>query len=182
MTGPGIEDSQIRVDGKVLCERGPCLRSVSEGQHTLTVSRPDYKSYTRRITIEAKTETSIKVTLAPAPSRSDAVVAYVLAAAFGGAAIYLGTQANNLHDDLQKEIAAGAPPPASDDPRFDRGKIYAITADAGYTIAGITLLTAVYYTFREKGVPSTALIDAKAMAVVPQVGTSYAGLGMEVHW
>ena len=76
------------------------LRSVPQGDHEITVTRPGYKPYSRRITIEAKTETSMKVTLAPTPSRSDAVVAYVIAAVFGGGGIYFGTQANKLHDDL----------------------------------------------------------------------------------
>jgi hypothetical protein len=181
VTGSGIEDSQIIVDGKVLCERGPCLRSVPQGDHDVSVTRPGYKPYERRITVEAKTETSVKVTLAPQPSRSDAVVAYVVTAVFGGAAIYLGTQANKLHDDLTKEIAT-ANPPASNDPRFLRGKIYAISADAGFAIAGITLITAVYYTFRDKGAPSTALIDAKSVTLRPEMSPQYAGLGMEVHW
>ena len=182
VTGPGIEDSQIAVDGKVVCERGPCLRSIGQGDHTITVTRPDYKTYSRRINIEAKTETSIKVTLAPQPSRSDAVVAYVFAGVLGGASIYVGTRATSLHDELQKEIIAGNPPPASDDPRFLRGKIYAISADAGFALAGVLALTAIIYTFRDKGAPSTALIDAKAMTMRPQVGTDYAGLDMEVHW
>ena len=182
VTGMGIEDSKILVDGKVLCERGPCLRSVPEGDHVVTVSRPDYKSYSRKITIEAKTETSIKVALVPTPSRSDAVVAYVITGLSLGAGIYLGVSANNLHDDLQKEIAAGSPPPDSDDPRFLRGKIYAIAADGAFAVAAISAATAVYYTLRDKGPPSTALIDAKSVTVLPEVGAQYAGLGMEVRW
>jgi hypothetical protein len=184
VTGYGIEDSQILVDGKILCERGPCVRSVPQGDHEVTVSRPDYKPYQRKITIEAKTETTIKVTLAPQPSRSDAVVAYVVGAVFLGGAIYLGTQANSIHDDLNKQIQSGMNPPASNDDRFLKGKIYAIAADGCIAISGITLLTAVYYTFRDKGSPSTALIDAKsaAISVRPNVTPQYAGLGMEVHW
>ncbi|MEO6775648.1 MAG: PEGA domain-containing protein [Kofleriaceae bacterium] len=182
VTGYGIEDSQISIDGKILCERGPCLRSVSQGDHVVLVTREGYKPYERRITIEAKAETQVKVTLAPKPSRSDAVVAYVVGAMFGGAAVYLGLQASQLHDDLQKEITAAAPAPASNDSRFLKGKIYAITADAAIAISAITLATAVYYTFRDKGPPSTALIDAKSVTVLPEVNSNYAGLGMEVHW
>ncbi len=182
VTGFGIEDSQIYVDGKILCERGPCLRSVPQGDHTVLVTRDGYKSYERRITIETKAETQLKVTLAPTPSRSDAVVAYVVGAMFGGAGIYLGLQASKLHDDLTKEIADANPAPASNDSRFLRGKIYAISADAAFAISAITLATAVYYTFRDKGAPSTALIDAKSVTVLPEVNSNYAGLGMEVHW
>ncbi len=88
VTGFGIEDSQIVVDGKILCERGPCLRSVPQGDHVVLVTREGYKPYERRITIEAKAETQVKVTLAPKPSRSDAVVAYVVGAVFGGVGIW----------------------------------------------------------------------------------------------
>jgi tetratricopeptide (TPR) repeat protein len=181
VTGFGIEDSQIFVDGKVLCERGPCLRSVPQGDHVVLVTREGYKPYERRITIEAKAETQLKVTLAPKPNRSDAVVAYVVGAVFGGVGIWAGLQANSIHDDLQKAITTG-PQPASNDSRYLKGKLYAIGADAGFAISAITLGTAIYYTFRDKGAPSTALIDAKSVTVLPEVNSNYAGLGMEVHW
>jgi hypothetical protein len=158
------------------------LRSVPEGDHVVSVTRTGFKPYTRRITIEAKTETAVKVALVPTPSRSDAVVAYVLTGVFLGGGIFAGVEASNLHDQLQKEIAAGNPPPASDDPRFLRGKIYAIAADGAFAISAIAAATAIYYTLRDKGPPSTALIDAKSIAVLPEVGSQYAGLGMEVHW
>jgi tetratricopeptide (TPR) repeat protein len=180
--GLGIEDARILVDGQLLCERGPCIKSVPQGDHTISVDRPDYKPYQRRVTIQPKTETSIKVALSPKPGRSDAVVAYVLGAVFIGGGTYLGLQANKLHDDIAKVIAAGNPPVDSNDPRFDRGKIYAIAADAAFVVGGITLLTAVYYTFRDKGAPTTGLIDVRALALQPQVGPNYAGLGMGGHF
>jgi hypothetical protein len=182
VTGFGIEDSQIFLDGKQLCERGPCLRSVPQGDHVVLVTREGFKSYERRITIEARAETLLKVTLAPTPSRSDAVVAYVVGAVFGGVGIWAGLQANSIHDDLNKQITAANPPPASDDSRFLKGKLYAIGADAAFALSAITLGTAIYYTFRDKGQASTALIDAKSVTVVPEVNSNYAGLGMEVHW
>jgi hypothetical protein len=46
----------------------------------------------------------------------------------------------------------------------------------------VTLLTAVYYTFREKGAPSTGLIDVRSLALRPEIGPGYAGLGMGVSW
>ncbi|MBC7976565.1 MAG: PEGA domain-containing protein [Myxococcales bacterium] len=182
VTGLGIEDATISVDGKVLCERGPCLKSLQQGEHTITVTRPDFKTYSRRIVVQAKTETQVRITLSPTPSRSDAVVAYILAAGFGGGGVFLGLKANSYRDDLKKEIAAGHPPPDSNDPRFTNGKIFAIAADAAFVVAGITALTAVYYTFREKGAPSTGLIDVRALALRPEIGPGYAGLGMGVSW
>lgn len=182
VSGPGIEDAAIYIDGKILCERGMCVKNVQQGDHTLTVVREGYKPYVRRITIQPKTEMKVKVVLARKPSRSDAVIAYVLAAGFTGGGIFLGLQANKYRDELKSEIAAGDPPPDPEDPRFTKGKIFAIAADATFVIAGITALTAVYYTFRDKGAPSTALIEVNSIALQPHIGLDYAGLGMEVHW
>jgi tetratricopeptide (TPR) repeat protein len=182
ITGLGIEDATINLDGKVLCERGPCLKSVQQGDHTVTVARPGFKPYSRRITIQAKTETQIRIGLQPQPGRGDAIVAGVLALGFGGGGVFLGLQATQLRDDVKKEIAAGTTPPDSNDPRLQRGKIFAIAADATFVIAGITALTAIYYTFRDKGAPSTGLIDVRALALVPEIGPGYAGLGMGVSW
>jgi hypothetical protein len=182
VVGLGIEDSHIMLDGKELCDHGPCIKNVPEGDHTLTVTRPGYKPYSKKITIQQKQETSVKLIQAPEEGRSDAIVAYVLTAVFAGGGIYAGMQASDLHDQLKKEIAAGMPPPDSNDPRFLRGKIYAISADAAFALAGITAITAIYYTFREKGPPTRAQIDARAIAVTPTLGRDYTGLGMEVHW
>jgi len=182
VTGPGIEDATIAIDGKVLCERGPCQKRLPEGDHTITVTRHDFKPFSRRITIQAKTESQIRVTLAPTQSRSDAFVTFLLAAGFGGGGAYLGLQANQLRDALKKEIAAGKPPPDSNDPRFLRGKYYAIGADAAFAIGGIAALSAVYYTFRDKGAPSTGVIDVRSIALTPSIGPGYAGLGMGVSW
>jgi tetratricopeptide (TPR) repeat protein len=182
ITGLGIEDATILVDGKLLCERGPCLKSLQQGEHTITVTRPDFKPYSKHITIQPKTETQVRITLAPTPSRSDAIITYALAAGFGTIGIVAGLQANGIRDDLKKGIAAGNPPPDSNDPRFLRGKLWAIGADAAFAVAGITALTAVYYTFRDKGAPSTGLIDVRALALRPEIGPGYAGLGMGVRF
>lgn len=180
--GIGIEDASISVDGKLLCERGPCLKGLPQGDHTVTVKRKGYKPYQRRINIQAKTETSVRATLAPEPSRSDAVVAYILAAGFGGGAVYLGLQSNKLRDDLKKGIDTGTPPIDSNDPRFLKGKLFAIGADACIGLASITALTAIYYTFRDKGAPSTGLIDVRALAIQPEIGPNYGGVAIGGHF
>jgi hypothetical protein len=182
VNGVDIDRAQILLDGKVLCETGPCIKSVPEGSHEITVRRDGYKDYSRRIVITAKTETTIKVTQAPKPGRGDAVVAYVLTAAFGGGAIWLGTQSKNIKTELQNEINAGMPPVDNNDPRFFRGKVYAIAADGAFAVAGIALVTAVIYTFRDKGPPSRASIDVRALALQPQIGPTYAGVGWEARW
>ena len=149
-------------------------------------SRPNHDgrplSLSARITIQAKATISVKVSLAPTPSRSDAVVAYIIAAGFAGGGAYLGLKAKSYKNDLADEIAAGMPPPDPEDPRLWKGKAFAIGADAAFALAGVSAITAIYYTFREKGPPTRAQIDARALALQPEVGVHYAGLGMEVHW
>jgi len=184
LRGTGIDRAAIYVDGKVLCERGPCRKAIPEGSHTVKIKRNGYKTYTRKLDVQAKTEIILRPSLAKEPGRADAVWAYVFTGVFLGGGIYLGIQANSIRDELDKDINnnMGAVPPDSKDPRFTRGKLFAIGADAAYALAGVTALTAIYYTFRDKGRPSTGSIDVRAVAIEPHISPTYAGLGMEVTW
>ncbi|HEX4420223.1 MAG TPA: PEGA domain-containing protein [Kofleriaceae bacterium] len=182
ITGLGIEEATILVDGVVLCQRGPCLKGIPQGDHTVTVRRPDFKTYAQHVTIQAKTETQLRVSLQPTPGRGDAIVVGVIAVAFGTAGGVIGSLSNTARDDLKKDIAAGITPPDSNDPRLQKGKILAIAADGCFAVAGLTALLGIYYTFRDKGAPSTGLIDIRALALRPELGPGYAGLGMGVSW
>jgi tetratricopeptide (TPR) repeat protein len=182
LRGAGIERSEILVDGKVLCERGPCRKPVKEGTHTVTVRRPGYKPYTTRVDVQARTEIQVKAQLAKKPGRGDAIAAYAISGVFAGGGIYLGLQSKKLADQLDRDIMAGAPPVDDNDPRLTRGKYFAIAADAAFAVSGIVALTAIYYTFREKGAPSRGQIDVRSLALEPQLGPGYAGVGMGVQW
>ncbi len=180
--GVGIEATEISLDGEILCPRGPCRKPIREGRHRISVRRPGYKPYLTTIEVQAKTEISIKASLAKKPGRSDAVVAYVFSAAFLGGGIYLGLESNKNYDALKAELSAGDPPIDQNDPRFTRGKYFAIGADAAYALSGVLGLAAIYYTFRDKGAPSTATLDVRALALTPAIGPEYAGLNMEMSW
>jgi tetratricopeptide (TPR) repeat protein len=180
--GKSTEKATIYLDGEVLCKRGPCRKAVRQGKHTVEVKRPGYKSYRRTVELEAKTEISMDVKLAKKPGRGDAVWAYAFSAAFAGGGVYLGLRSQSLHDELKVEIEQGAPPPDSSDPRIKRGKYFTIGADVAYGLAGITFLTAIYYTLRDKGPPSSGSVDIRALSLQPQLAPGYAGLGMEVTW
>jgi hypothetical protein len=182
LRGAGIEHSEILVDGKTLCERGPCRKPVKEGTHTVTVRRPGYKPYTTRVDVQARTEISVRASLSKRPGRGDAIAAYVASAVFAGGGIYLGTRAKSLEKAIRSDIEAGDPPPDSGDPRLMKGKIFAIAADATFAISGIVALTAIYYTFRDKGSPSTGQVDVRAIALEPEVGPGYAGLSLGGHF
>jgi tetratricopeptide (TPR) repeat protein len=176
VNGMGTEDSEIYVDGILACPQGPCLKAVPEGSHVVEVKRDGYKPYAKRIQIVAKTETTIKVQQAKKPGHGDAIVAYVIAGIFGGGGIYLGLQAKNLKEELQKDIDAGMPPVDNNDPRFLRGKIYSIAADGAFAVGGIALITAVIYTIRDKGPATRGSIEARTLALQPVVGPSYGGV------
>ncbi len=180
--GFGIESSKIYVDGKVACERGPCRTPVREGRHRVTVARKGHKPYRTSIDVQAKTEISVRATLAKKPGRGDAVVAYIFAAGFAGGGVYLGRESNRLRDELKAELATGDPAPDSADPRFTRGKYFAIGANAAYGVASIVGLAAIYYTFRDKGASSSATIDVRSLALIPDLGPDRAGLAMEMSW
>jgi tetratricopeptide (TPR) repeat protein len=180
--GFGIESSKIYIDGKVACERGPCRTAVREGRHRVTVARGGYKPYRTTIDVQAKTEISLRAALAKKPGRGDAVVAYIFAAGFGAGGAYLGRESYRLRDALRAEIDAGNPPPDASDPRFTRGKYFAIGANAAYGVAGIVGLAAIYYTFRDKGASSSATVDVRSLALVPDLGPDRAGLAMEMSW
>jgi hypothetical protein len=182
LRGAGIEHSEILVDGKTLCERGPCRKPVKEGTHTVTVRRSGYKPYTTRVDVQARTEISVRASLTKRPGRGDAIAAYVAAGIFTGGGIYLGTRAKSLEKSIKADIAAGDPPPDSNDPRLMKGKIFAIAADATFAVAGVIALTAIYYTFRDKGSPSTGQVDVRAIALQPEVGLGYAGLSLGGHF
>lgn len=179
--GRDVENIKLFVDGKKVCD-GPCRWPVAEGAHTVKITRSGYKSFSRAIDVRQKTETTLRPDLAKKPSRADAIWAYVFAAAFTGGGIYLGMQASSIEDDIKADIDTGAPPPDQEDPRFFRGKLYAIGADAAYTLGAATFLAAIYYTFRDKGRPSTASTDVSSIAITPQASPDYAGIGMEVRW
>jgi tetratricopeptide (TPR) repeat protein len=182
MRGPGIEYAAIYMDGELLCERGPCRKAVKEGEHTISVRRAGYKPYNRKVEVQAKTEVTIRSDLAKKPGRGDAITAYVFSGLFIGGGVYLGLTANGIKSELEDEIAAGLPPPDPGDSRFQKGKIFAIAADAAFGLGALSALTAIYYTFRDKGAPSSGSVDIKAVALEPQVGPGYAGLNMEMSW
>lgn len=161
--GAGLERARVVVDGEQVCDRGPCRKPVKEGVRTVVISRDGYKPYKVRLDVQARTEVSIRPSLVKRPSRADAVVAYVFAVTFAG-----GATAAYLYQD-------GLTPT---DARYEDRKYLQYGAYAGWGLAGVIGLSAVYYTFRDKGPPSTGTIDVSAVALEPAIGPGYAGLGL----
>jgi hypothetical protein len=156
-------DARVYVDGKLICERAPCRKPVAEGSRSVAIARGGYKTYRTRVDVQSKTEISIKPNLKKKPGRGDAVVAYIFSAAFLGGATY----AYFYQDKLEMG-----------DKNFDRKDQIKIGAYVGWGLGGVIGLSAVYYTFRDKGPPSTGQIDVRAVALEPVVGKDYAGLSV----
>jgi hypothetical protein len=177
VSGDGIQRAQIYVDGKLACDVGPCKKGVREGRRSLEVRRSGYKPYRRAIEVKAGNETTIKVAFAPEPSRVDAIVTYVLAAALGGTGVGLYLHGGKLEDQ---------------DPTDKQADYFKYGAYGAWGIGGITLLTAVYYTFRDKGPPSKARVDTQQLPTTtaariraglrPEVGPGYVGGGLALTW
>ncbi|MCP4446119.1 MAG: PEGA domain-containing protein [Myxococcales bacterium] len=180
--GTGMDKYKIVVDGKVLCKRAPCLKPLSPGKHRLSIRRPGYRSYNTKIDVQSKTEITVRTKLAPEPSRADAYVSFLFAAAFAGGGYYLGTKSQDVEDELAAEIEAGNPPPDSNDPRLgwglESGKTYSTAASVSYGLGGASFVLAVYYLFRDKGKPSTGSSDHRAISLKTQVTPSYSGIGI----
>lgn len=178
--GKGVERYKIYVDGKVLCKRGPCLKPLAAGKHKVSIRRSGHRSYNKKIDVQSKTEVTMRADLAPKPSRSDAIISYVFAAAFAGGGYYLGTKADDIKKELDDEIAAGAPPPDNNDPRLGwgltSGKTYSVASGALYGLGATTFALAIYYSLRDKGRPSTGSSDIRAISFEPTVSPSGVGL------
>ena len=161
--GVGLERARVIVDGKVACERGPCRTPVKEGKRSIVIARGGHKSYRTRLEVQARTEITIAPTLVEKPGRADAVVAYIFTAILAGGA----TGAYFYQKGLEPT-----------DKYYDKRKYIRYGAYGGWGLAGVVGLSAIYYTFREKGAPSTGTIDVKALALTPVVDSEYAGLSV----
>ncbi|MEZ4401490.1 MAG: PEGA domain-containing protein [Kofleriaceae bacterium] len=161
--GANLDKAKVSVDGKVVCQAGPCRTPVKEGKRAIVVSRGGYKPYRVKLEVQAKTELTVVPSLAKKPGRGDAVVAYIFAAALAGGATgaYL----------YQKDLTAT-------DKYFDKRDTIKYGAYGGWGLAGVVGLSAIYYTFRDKGAPSKGTVDVKALALSPSIGDGFTGLAI----
>ena len=104
---------------------------------------------------------------------------YTISGVMLGGAIVTGLESRSIFHRLQNDIAADHPPITASDPRFNKGAIYAIAADVAYGLAGLSFLTALYYTFRHSEQHTG---ESETLAITPAVAPGYAGVNVELHW
>ena len=112
--------------------------------------------------------------------RRNAVLMYVLSGAAAGGAIASGIHSQSIFNELHRDILKNNPRILGSDPRFTKGAIYAIAADLAYGVAGVSLLAALYYTFRHRDEAQPAA--EQPFAVVPSIAPGYAGVDVLFRW
>jgi hypothetical protein len=130
--------------------------------------------YEGDITVEKSMETTLDIRFSPKPPRSKAWTSAVVSALFLGGGIYLGLEANKRKDAIESDIEKGVLID-SNDPRVDRGKLYAIGADVLFGISALTGLISLF-NFVSSGPPSVADVDQRMIGLAPLGVRSGAGL------
>jgi hypothetical protein len=163
----GQGTTRVAADGKTICDNLPCRAPLTEGKHKIVLSRGGYKSYRATLDFQPRTELTLRPQLAKKPGRGDAVGAYIFAVLLAGG----GTAAWWYADHVKEGETL-----------YENRKYIRYGAYAGWGLGGIVGLTAIYYTFRDKGPPSTATIDIRSLALSPAAGPGYAGLDVAGHF
>jgi hypothetical protein len=183
--GRTVDGATVKLDGVPVC-RAPCRFATPAGARAVTVEKPGLKPLRRTVEVGSATEIDLAVRLAPRQPRTDLVWKAALAAAAIGGGIYLGVQANGIQDSLERDLAAGMPPLASDDDRYLRGKIYALSADGLFLAGGAVAIYSAISLLSEKGPPSTAEVAPRelfpGLSLAPAVGPGYGGVSAEARF
>jgi hypothetical protein len=155
--------TRVAADGKRICDNLPCRQPLTQGKHKIVIARSGYKPYRATLDFQARTELTLRPALAKKPGRGDAITAYVFAVLLAGGGTAAYWYANNVEPDGFQ---------------YENRKYFKYGAYAGWGLGALVGLTAVYYTFRDKGPPSTATIDIRSLALQPVAGPGYAGLDL----
>jgi tetratricopeptide (TPR) repeat protein len=153
--------TRVAADGKRICERLPCRQPLREGKHKIVLARGGYKPYRATLDFQARTEVTLRPQLAKKPGRGDAVAAYIFAVLLAGG----GTAAYWYADNVEP-----------DGFQYENRKYIRYGAYGGWGLGALVGFVGVYYTFRDKGPPSTATIDIRSIALTPSAGPDFAGL------
>jgi tetratricopeptide (TPR) repeat protein len=163
----GQGTTRVAAVGKRICDNLPCRAPLTEGKHRIVLARSGYKPYRATLDFQPRTEITLRPSLAKKPGRGDAVAAYIFAVLLAGGGTAAYWYANN--------VEAG-------EFLFENKKYVKYGAYAGWGLGGLVGLTAIYYTFRDKGPPSTATVDIRSLALTPAAGPGYAGLDVAGHF
>ena len=90
-----------------------------------------------------------------------------LGAGFGVGAYFLIKEGNDRIDEGEEEM---------DDEKKDKGKIFKYSGYGAAALSGLILIRGVYFLFRDKGPPSTAIITTRDISWRPVFEKDVAGV------
>ena len=160
LTGKG-GSAKIRIDEQPLGTwqfgEAPFETRVASGRHRLTVEADGHKEYDGMIDVPKGQVLPVTVTMIPSYPRGAAWTQAVVGALFIGAAAYLGNESNRLHDEIKDDRKRGVL--QEDDGRIKRGRIFAISADAGFAVGGVLAILATYNFIKDPYPESASNVD-----------------------
>lgn len=130
---------------------------VPAGRHRLTVTSPGRKTYTGLIDVPRGQVLPVHAKMIPTYPRGPAWAQAIVGAALIGGGVYLGVQSDDIHSQLKKDREAGVL--EQDDKRVDRGRFFAIGANAGYALGGALMVLATVNFIRDPLPESTTQTD-----------------------
>jgi len=137
---------RVRVDEKDMgvwqAGEAPLDVKLDSGPHRVVIRASGYKTYEGMVSIPRGQVVPLSVEMVPTYPRGTAWTQAVIGAVFIGAGTYLGIQSNKLHSELESDRAKGVL--EEDDERVQRGRLFAIGADAGFALGGILAAFATY--------------------------------------
>jgi hypothetical protein len=131
---------------------GPVKLKVSKGTHRLRAEAEGKKTYEGDVEVPAGQSREVHVVLSSRPGRGVAWGAAAFSAVTLGAGIYLGLRSSSILSEMRSDRKAGHLAP--DDDRVREGKIYAISANVGFTASFLLAGVAAYGFLRDPTPPS----------------------------
>lgn len=128
------------------------------GVHELTVTADGHKSLKTRFEVPRGQVLPLRAYMIPTYPRGTAWTQAAIAAVFLGTGTYLGVESNRLHDELSADRRAGYLDPT--DERVNRGRWFAIGANAGFAIGGVFAILSTY-NFLKDPYPDSGLQKGK---------------------
>lgn len=174
-----VRGSEVFVDGEKVgeIEKSAVLVDVPAGDHIISVSAEDMKTYEIAVQIRRGKETPIRVKLLPAVDRSNAWVTGSLAVLFIGGGIAAGLIGEGIKSDLEKDRDAGLL--RQDDSRIDLGFWLQAGADVALGLGTVLAAFSTYYFLRDPLPDSEGeVLLPRDWTFSPQLGPGYAGASL----
>jgi hypothetical protein len=137
---------KVAIDGKPVgvwqSGQRPLEVKLDAGAHHVVIEASGYKTYDSMVKTPRGPVLPLHAKMVETSPRGAAWTQAIIGAVFLGAAIYLGVESNNLHDELEADRRAGVL--EADDERIVRGRWFSIGADVGFAVGGVLAILATY--------------------------------------